>query len=382
VFAYLRLLSRSHVITLVTFEKPRDLADAAAMAAQRDVCKALAIRWIPLRYHHRPRLVATAWDLATITLVALREVRAGKIDVLHCRSYVPAFAALAIKAATCKPFIFDMRAFWPEEMVAAGRLRANSALFRILKVAERVCLKQAAAVVSLTDAGVAHLRQIYGSDLETVPFAVIPTCVDLERFRPASHPGPTARTIALGSVGTVLSGWFRLDWLVAFFAAAHELDPDVALTIVSPEDPSKIRQAAGAPAIGAPRVRIFGVAPADVPPVIKTLSAVPMFFTPGTAKLASCPTRLGEVLACGIPVVVNSGVGDIEKIVREHHVGIVVDSVDAAAMRQAASSLLELLGDPNLGARCRRTAEEGFSLESGARTYGELYQRVVKTAPA
>jgi glycosyltransferase involved in cell wall biosynthesis len=169
---------------------------------------------------------------------------------------------------------------------------------------------------------------------------------------------------------------------MAFFTAAHELNPDVAFTIVSPEDASKIQQTVGAPATGAPSVRIFGVAPGDVPLVIKTLSAVPMFFTPGTAKLASCPTRLGEALACGVPVVVNSGVGDVEKIVREHRVGIVVESADTGAMRQAASSLFELLRDPDLSVRCRRTAEERFSLENGARTYGELYRGIEKTTAA
>ena len=71
--------------------------------------------------------------------------------------------ALAAGALTGKPFIFDMRAIWPEEMVVAGRLDPRSAMYRLLKWGERQCLLKAGAVVSLTHAALPYLRERAGA---------------------------------------------------------------------------------------------------------------------------------------------------------------------------------------------------------------------------
>ena len=36
------------------------------------------------------------------------------------------------------------------------------------------------------------------------------------------------------------------------------------------------------------------------------------------AKIASCPTKLPEYLACGIPVVANVPIGDVQAILAKH----------------------------------------------------------------
>jgi len=377
VLAYLRLLSRKHSIGLITFEKPGDLADVAAMEAQRRTTDALGIRWIPLRYHQHPRLLATGWDLLAFAWSALRVAHQDKVEVLHCRSYIPSFVALAVKWLARKPFVFDMRALWPEEMVAAGRLNPGSLVYRILQSGERLCLKQAAAVVSLTETGVAHIRHVYGHEVEAVDFAVIPTCVDLDLFRPALVGAQEeGRALAIGSVGTVLSGWFKFDWLTAFFSAADELVPDLDFKIVTPEDSRRIRALAEAGGTPPGRLEIYGAGRLEVPEAIGRLSAVAMFYATGAASTGRCPTRMGEVLACGIPVVVNAGVGDVEGIVRRYDVGVVVNDASAQSMRAAAVALIELLQDPQLRARCRHAAESWFSLERGAELYDQLYSRV------
>jgi hypothetical protein len=45
-------------------------------------------------------------------------------------------------------------------------------------------------------------------------------------------------------------------------------------------------------------------------------------------------------------------------------------------MRRAASELGRLLDDPELPARCRKAAEERFSLEAGVEAYQALYGEI------
>ena len=381
VYAYLKRLARQHEITLITFEKPADLADGAKVAGQEAVCARDRIRWLHKRYHHRPRLLATGWDLTVFLTAALRNAAGGKADLIHARSYIPAYVALAVKRLLGVPFIFDMRALWPEEMVAAGRLHHGSAMHRLLKAGERACLRQAVAVVSLTEAGVRHIRKTDDPAISGADFVVIPTCVDLDRFVP--HPGSSGGKVAerrIGSVGTILSGWFRMDWLMAFFRAALAADPMLELHIVTRDDAASVISAVEKAGLASERVALYSRSPPDVAASLATFDAGVMFFETGIAKIGSCPTRLGETLACGIPVVTNRGVGDVAEIVTQYRVGALVEDGSEKAMRYAWAELTELLQDPNLRARCRHAAEHYFSLDRGVSLYNDLYLRVGSSA--
>jgi glycosyltransferase involved in cell wall biosynthesis len=94
------------------------------------------------------------------------------------------------------------------------------------------------------------------------------------------------------------------------------------------------------------------------------------------SKKASCPTKLGEFLACGVPVVVNSGIGDMDEIVGGGGVGVVVKAFDEGAFTAARDSLHELRADPGLAARCRSVAEATFDAAKGATEFVAMAERI------
>jgi len=102
-----------------------------------------------------------------------------------------------------------------------------------------------------------------------------------------------------------------------------------------------------------------------------------MFFTQGISKLGSSPTRMGEILGCGLPVVANSGVGDVARIIDKYRVGVLVTEGSQNAMSRALIELDQLRMDPELPERCRQAAEEVFSLESGTKAYKNLYRDIL-----
>jgi glycosyltransferase involved in cell wall biosynthesis len=375
VLAYLRRLATDHAITVVSFEKPADLANEEAVAACRRDCEAHGIRWWPLTYHTRPRLPATLWDMLRLLLRSLRIRLRGDAEVIHARSYVPAFVALLVKRLTGTPFIFDMRAFWPDEMVSAGRLRADSFLYRLLKRVEHHCLLSADTVVCLTEAAAEHLCA--QPEYRDVRFAVIPTCTDLDLFVPRlARPPRDDDRFVLGCIGTVTSGWFLIDWLVGFFLALRAQRPEAVLRLVTRDDPARVYAEAARRGLPREAVEVRARAHREMPGEIWGMDASVMFFTPSFSKLGSSPTRMGEVLGCGIPCVANAGVGDVERIIRRFRVGIVVSEANEAEMEAAARELLSLLADPEISGRCRRAAEEWFSLDRGVAAYRAIYDRL------
>lgn len=373
VFAYLRGLSRDYRITLITYEKEGDRADSARMAAMRAECEALGIGWQPQHFRANPKVIAPALSMLRMVWLLHREVKRQDARLIHARSYIPAAVAMIVGRLTGVPFIFDMRALWPEELITAGRLTRGGLLHRAIVAAERACLARAGAVVSLTHAAVDHLRQSYPDALARQRIAVIPTCADLDRFVPPSDP-PTRRVI--GCLGTVLSGWFRLDWLAAFLTVAAERDPDAAFELTTMDDAAQVRAALDPEGRLGERLTITPSAPDNVHTVLQRQTASVMFFTDGLSKLGSSPTRMAEILGCGMPVVANEGVGDVALIVRQYRVGVLAESAEPEAMARAWDALLALLDDPDLSARCRKAAEDIFSLEAGTAAYARLYREL------
>jgi glycosyltransferase involved in cell wall biosynthesis len=374
VMGYLRGLSQDHQITLITFEKPEDLADTQAMAKAEADCEAHGIDWRPKRFRRSPKLFAPAWSMFEMFWSALQAARRGDVQLIHARSYLPAAAAWAVFRLTGTPFIFDMRALWPEELITAGRLQRGSIVHKALTRLEKVCLRDAAAVVSLTDAAVGYLQDQYPTELQEQHIAVIPTCADLQRFKRSNKP-PSERVY--GCVGTVLSGWFLMDWLAALFNTVAQKDPEARFEVITRDDTETVRAALDIDGKLGDRLSIFPSASESVHEALQKQSTSVMFFTAGTSKLGSAPTRLGEALGCGIPVIANEGVGDVADIIRRYNVGVIVKDASETAMNAALGELEPLRSDPDLPPRCRRAAEEVFSLEAGTEAYRKLYADIL-----
>jgi glycosyltransferase involved in cell wall biosynthesis len=380
VFSYLRGLARDHQISLVSREKLEDWANPKTMTVARADCEAAGIRWLPRPFRSQPKGIAPALDIAAMVREALREVRSGRTQLIHARSYIPAAVAWQVWRLTGTPFIFDMRALWPEELVTAGRLRRGSVVHRAIVAIERACLRDATAVVSLTHAAVRHLRKVYPRELERQKVVVIPTCTDLDRFTNSQvrNIGPRV----YGCVGTLLSGWFRTDWLAALFAAAAARDPSARFEVVTRDNPQEVRRAIDAASMLGSRLKIGARRPQDMPEAVRSHDVSVMFFTDGLSRLGCSPTRMGEALGCGLPVIANGGVGDVARIVTEHRVGVLAASSTDSDMTATLDTLDALMADPDLAARCRAAAEAVFSLEGGVAAYDDLYRRIADESSA
>jgi glycosyltransferase involved in cell wall biosynthesis len=379
VVSYLERLAADRAITLLSFEKPADLSSCARVEAMQRRLQAARVTWVRLRYHKRPPVLSTAFDVLMGIWRARRACRRGAVRIIHARSYVPALMALGSRGATGASFLFDMRGFWVDEKVEAGHWRAGGVLSRIGKVCEKRFLDRADAIVSLTAAGVRALPELGYQVPERVHVEVIPTCVDLNRFSPGSRDPSLVATLGLtgmrilGSVGT-LSNWYMRGETLRFLARAAQSWADVKILFVTREDHDQLRRDAEAAGVPGDRLAITRASFDDMPRFTRLFDAGVFFIRPAFSKRGSAATKLAEFLACGVPVVINAGVGDSGAIVQEDRVGVVLPVLDEDAMGLALPEVRSMLSDAALSERCRQSAAARFDVDAGALRYRRLYE--------
>jgi len=117
----------------------------------------------------------------------------------------------------------------------------------------------------------------------------------------------------------------------------------------------------------------------DMPGYLAAMDVGGMFFA---EKPGSAPTRLGEFLAAGVPVVGNTGIGDLGDLIRHYDVGTVVENpYDEKELGEKARLLLEEYDDILQRGSCRAAAESYFTVESGAARYREIYRNLLADCP-
>jgi len=94
------------------------------------------------------------------------------------------------------------------------------------------------------------------------------------------------------------------------------------------------------------------------------------------SKRASAATKLAEFLGCGVPVVINDGIGDSGEIVRDGRAGLVLPDTTRTAFDASWEALTSVLADPQTPVRCRDVAIREFSLERGVEAYATLYEQL------
>jgi glycosyltransferase involved in cell wall biosynthesis len=361
----LGLAERGVDIDVVSYEKPDRLRTPRLRQELTAELTRRRVKWAPQSYHRRPRLPATLWDVLGGARVTGSLAKQSRPDLVHCRGEVPMVIARWARLPSRSRLLLDVRGFFSDERVESGSWAKGSVVDRVVRRIEAHNLARADGIVVLTEAARAALRARRDP---LPPHRVIPTCVDLKVFAPhVPDRPPDFGLVYCGSLGS----WYMTLEMMAFARIAAQWIPGRVL-FLTPD-----AQAAARGGMSPDWAEVRSVEPREVAHWLRRTRALFFFIRPTPAKRASCPTKLGEALACGLPVACNRGIGDLDGLIERQGVGVLVDAFTDEAYSRAALRLSRLLKDPTLPARCRALAELRFGLEAGIQAYESLYREVV-----
>ena len=380
--AYLERLNREWPVHIVSFERPHRLSDTRAVAAMDAHLEKENIRWTRLRYHKRPSLPATTYDMLMGAFTVNRILRKERSGMIHARGYVP--MAIALRATRKVPVLFDIRGLQAEEYVDGGVWKEGELKWRLAKRSERGFFSRASGAVVLTRAIEPYVRGRFAEQRRTPPIEVVPCCVDLGRFafdasareRIRAELGVSADTTVFvysGSLGT----WYMPSEMARLVREYRDATGErvCLLWLVNNDQPMAEAKSSEA-GLSASEIRVHSAEADDVSGYLSAADVGLALIKSCFSKKSSSPTKYAEYLATGLPIVISRGVGDGYVIEDEGGAVALADSVDDAALRAAVPLLQSLRKKPRQ--HFRAVAEKLFDVDRVAiPSYRRMYEQLV-----
>lgn len=282
VFRYVERLAESGIeVTLHSFEKAAPPTERATRLGDAGV------DWHPHRF--RPGAAAGA------ARVAQGAALVARAELIHARCDMAAASAVLARRPA---WVWDIRSFWREQRVEMGLLQTGSPYDRVMHSIERASARRCTAIVTLSQSAAEVLGRRFGEAV-AAKSNVITTCVDLDFFPCSSFPPASKVRFLLAGTLNLLYDVPCMLRLVELTQARRPTDITVLKPAPSPWDElfhgvgltPQSAEASEMPARVAEHHVGFSVLRADI----------------GVSIRAVTPTKIGEFLAAGRPVVVNGG---------------------------------------------------------------------------
>jgi glycosyltransferase involved in cell wall biosynthesis len=171
--------------------------------------------------------------------------------------------------------------------------------------------------------------------------------------------------------------------MVEFFAAGREIEPRLRFEILTQGDPAPVAAEFRRLGITPEAFSIRRVTPEQVAEYLVAADAAISFIRPCFSKVSSSPTKIGEYLAGGLPIVSSAGIGDVDELLRSTGTGVLVEEFKSEAYRAAAVRLRVMADDAAVREACVRAATERLSLTGvGIPAYDAVYRALAHAVTA
>ena len=346
------------------------------------------ITWVPLPYHKKPPVLATLYDNRQLKKAAAALHKKQGINMVHTRSGMPALIGLWLKKKSAIKFLHDIREFYADGRIDGKMWNLKNPLYYIIykyfKRKEKEEIQFCDGINCLTHAAERIIRQLPYFN-KNIPLQVIPCSVDMQLFDPSKYNADTVAALKktvnikpneivfsyLGSIG----GYYLTEEMIRFCKRTAEKMPLAKFLFISPHRHEQILAAANQYGLPSEKVITVNAKRAEVPQWLALSNYSFFFIKQAFSKLSSSPTKHAEIMAMGVPVITNNGVGDLEEIIHSTLTGYVVnDFTDNTFL----TVIDQLSAEPHFSKPAiRNAAEKYYALPRAIEKYTALYQAVL-----
>jgi glycosyltransferase involved in cell wall biosynthesis len=382
----LGLTKHGYEYTIISCEKPARYQQRKHLIDE--IIKDHPVNWVPIQYHKHPPVLSSVYDYQNMWRMAKIMHRKKKFELVHTRSGIPTLVALKLKKKFGVKYLNDVRGFWADERVDGNlwdlKNPVYNRVYKYFKAKEAECFRVNDYTTCLTYKA---QEQIRSWNLLKVPdnVTVIPCSVDINLFDPKTIDqikvselkqklGIAEDDIVVSYVGSV-GTWYMVDEMMQLFKTFMQRTPRVKfLMLINGSEHDKVVDYITKYEIPQSKVILTEVLRKEIPLYLSCCRFSVFFIKPCFSKLSSSPTKHGEIMAMGLPVITNSGVGDVADIVKKYESGIVIDKFEKKVYEDVVDKALNTRFDQQM---IRQGAQEFYSLSNALERYSSVYKKIL-----
>lgn len=372
--------------TILSCEKPLRFAQQKNEIVQ--ILKPFPIKWVPIPYHKKPPVLSSVYDVIMLKRKARQLHALEKFDMVHTRPGVPVLIGLWMKKKFGVKFLNDIREFYADSRVDGGMWNKENffykKIYEFFKQKETEAVNESDGIVCLTYAAEKIIKQ-WPHYKKEIPLEVIPCSVDMRLFDPEKINAGLKLKFKkelrindddliisyLGSIG----GWYLTGEMMRFYKILSDKIPAAKFLFISPHQHGIIFETAKKFGIPKEKIIVTHAQRHEVPVLLSFSNYSVFFIKPCYSKLSSSPTKHGEIMAMGIPIITNAGVGDVAEIVAKYNSGMVLKELNEQGFLGAAELISQGISFDKT--HIRNGAKEFYDLQSAIEKYLKIYEEIL-----
>ena len=378
VLEYLVDLSKNNKIFLISYEREKDLDNIKEI---EEIVKKNNIEWKYFIYSNKYGVFSSINQVLKGVLASYKYIKENNINIIHARSFIPAFIGYILKKFNSIKLIYDIRGFAIDEKLDRKRLKRNSMLYKILKFIDDKIYINSNHIVTLTYAAKEILINKFNFSGDKI--TVIPTCVNKDIFKLMDEKEKKDFKLSLGfsledkiiiHTGTV-SGWYDFESELKLIKYLIKKDKSIYFLILNKNEKNYIKALLERFDIKSEKVKILSVPFTEVYKYLNISDFSLFFIHPTFSKQASAPTKFAENVVCHLPSITNKGVGDMEYYINNYDVGILVDLKND--FEKTAEYIYDMMKNKKFKEEnFDKLFKEHFDKNMAVKKYNEIYKKM------
>lgn len=299
-----------------------------------------------------------------------------KPDIIHCRAYHAAWAALKVRKKFGANFrvVFDARGLWPEEVAIKKRVGKDNPTYKFMKHIESVLLRESDVTVVVSSPLIDHYEKLGARNLRKIH---VSAPVDGLKFQAKTvrNDGPI-KFVYLGALSETT--WHKPSALLLLFRKLKAIVPSARLKIITTSDHEAVK-------------RLFGEFSSEDLELVSTRTVSELalelsdcdvglmsYYLPDEeleVELANnvLAVKTAEYFSAGLPLIVNKMCGGAAHLVDSTGYGF---SYDPFSMSELSLDKVNSILEKN-PEEISAYAQLEFSYDSNAQRYASLYRSLI-----
>ena len=380
---FLPIFERLHCAGLQFHVLQFTWGDAARVEVTRKACEAAGVAYRATPVLRRPVGLGAMLTAFAGARQIRRAANEWSIDILMPRSNLPAVACLLAHWRMPLPMVFDADGLPLDERVDFAGSSPSAPAHRFLRDVEAEMVRRADRVLTRSQRAIEILIARGGAGTAHDKFYVVGNGRDAEKFCPGDEAlrRNTRQELGIDEMAPLLvyagslGKQYCLNEMLQLLEVVTNRRADARLLILSCSPEIARAALSTRPTLNAASV-VMSVSANEVPRYLACADLGLALRRPSFSMQAVAPTKIGEYLLCGLPVVATKGVGDTDMIGR--NAGFLLERMDRVELERVADWFCDsVLQRRDIYTKyCREIGLYWYSLDGCVRQYLSAYQGI------